>query len=141
MKGLFGRNMMLVLLLLVAVTATAQLKEGHFFKSFENEHIAMEHAEKYFPQWFSLPAGTEWRLVGSKTDQLGMSRIEYRQYVDGIEVEHSQILLHARHGRVETANGTVMEQHRTPQPSNQVRRSALSEKTASRLTNRAVRFI
>ena len=45
MKGLFGRNMMLALLLLVAVTAMAQLKEGHFFKSFENEHIAVEHAE------------------------------------------------------------------------------------------------
>ena len=133
--------MMLALLLLVAVTAMAQLKEGHFFKSFENEHIAVEHAEKYFPQWFSLPAGTEWRLVGSKTDQLGMSRIEYRQYVDGIEVEHSQILLHARNGRVETANGTVMEQQRTPQPSNQVRRSALSEKDGKQVDEQGRRFI
>ena len=125
---IFRKGWVLALLLMLALTAQAQLKDGHFFKSLENENVAVEHAEKYFCQWFSLPAGTEWQLVGSRVDQLGMSRTEYRQYVNGIEVEHSQILLHARNGKVETANGTVMEQHRTPQPIDKVRRSALTSK-------------
>ncbi|MBQ8154074.1 MAG: M4 family metallopeptidase [Prevotella sp.] len=127
-KCFFRKGWVLVVLLMLALTAQAQLKDGHFFMSLENENVAVEHAEKYFSQWFSLPAGTEWQLVGSSIDQLGMSRIEYRQYVNGIEVEHSQILLHARNGKVETVNGAVMEQHRMPQPIDKVRRSALTSK-------------
>ena len=94
----------------ISMNAQAQLKKGHFFKSFDKENVIVENAEQYFDQWFSLPAGTEWRQVSNSTDDMGMSRIEYRQYVDGVEVEHSQILLHARDGKVSSANGTVMEQ-------------------------------
>lgn len=57
---------------------------------------------------------TEWREVSRQTDNIGMERIEYRQYVGGVEVEYSQVLLHVRDGRVQSANGTVMEQQRTP---------------------------
>lgn len=52
--------------------------------------------------------------MGERTDKLGMTRIEYRQYVGGVEVEHSQVLLHVKNGRVQTANGTVMETRQTP---------------------------
>ena len=64
------------LLLLAVFTAQAQLREGHFFKSLEDENISAEQAEQYFSQWFSLPAGTQWKQIGSNTDELGMSRIE-----------------------------------------------------------------
>lgn len=94
----------------ISMNAQAQLKKGHFFKVFDKENVTIENAEQCFDQWFSLPVGTEWRQVGNSTDDLGMSRIEYRQYVYGIEVEHSQVLLHARDGKVSSANGTVMEQ-------------------------------
>ena len=43
-----------------------------------------------------------------------MQRIEYRQYVSGVEVEHSQVLLHVKDGKVMSANGTVMEASLTP---------------------------
>ena len=115
------------LLLLAVFTAQAQLREGHFFKSLEDENISAEQAEQYFSQWFSLPAGTQWKQIGSNTDELGMSRIEYRQFVDDIEVEHSQILLHVMDGKVQTANGTVMEQQRTPQASAKVRRGSKAQ--------------
>ena len=98
----------------ISMNAQAQLKKGHFFRSFENESVTVGNAEQSFDQWFSLPSGTEWQLGGNSIDNLGMSRIEYRQYVDGVEVEHSQILLHARDGKVSSANGTVMEQEQAP---------------------------
>lgn len=72
--------------LLVVAGAYAQLKAGHFFKTFDSEYVAIEKAEQYFDWWFSLPEGTEWKLVGTTTDDLGMTRTEYCQYVGGIEV-------------------------------------------------------
>lgn len=95
--------------ILVALNLLATNGNGHFHKSFRNQQVLVDDIEQQFSHWFSLPVGTEWREVGRNTDQLGMTRIEYRQYLSGIEVEHSQILLHVKDGRVLTANGTVME--------------------------------
>ena len=105
---------LLVMLLLVAGMQAGNLMSGHFFKSLKKENVSTENVDKKFGTWFSLPAETEWRIVSRQTDDLGMERIEYRQYVAGIEVEHSQVLIHARDGRVITANGTVMEQKLAP---------------------------
>ncbi len=91
-----------------------QLREGHFFKTFNDAQPTAKAAPALFDQWFTLPEDTEWREVSRQTDNIGMERIEYRQYVSGIEVEYSQVLLHVRDGRVQSANGTVMEQQRTP---------------------------
>ena len=91
-----------------------QLREGHFFKTITDAQVTVQAAPEVFSQWFTLPEGTEWREVSRQTDHIGMERIEYRQYVSGVEVEYSQVLLHARDGRVQSANGTVMEQKRTP---------------------------
>ncbi len=112
---MYKRILMMALALLIMAGAYAQLKDGHFFKTFENENVTAENAEQYFDQWFSLPAGTEWKQVSQGKDFAGMDRIEYRQYVGGIEVEHSQILLHAKDGKVISANGAVMEVERMPQ--------------------------
>ena len=98
-----------------AVIAEAQqLRDGHFFKSFKDAEVTAQAAPEVFSQWFALPEGTEWRELSRQTDNLGMERIEYRQYVSGVEVEYSQVLLHVRNGRIQPANGTVMEQQRTP---------------------------
>ncbi len=99
---------------LMTLGIQAQERSGHFFKSFEGEKVSVENVDQRFADWFSLPAETEWRQVSSSTDQLGMDRIEYRQYVAGVEVEHSQVLIHAKDGVVLTANGTVMETSKTP---------------------------
>ena len=104
----------LLLLLLVAIGIQATSKNGHFFKVLKNDNVSVENVEQRFAEWFALPAGTEWRMVGEKTDNLGMQRIEYRQYVLGVEVEHSQVLLHVKDGKVMSANGTVMEASQTP---------------------------
>ena len=102
-----------VLFLLVAGVQASNLN-GHFFKSLKKQVVMTSDVENYFSNWFSLPAETEWREISRKTDRLGMERIEYRQYVAGVEVEHSQILVHAKDGRVQTVNGTVMEKKQTP---------------------------
>ncbi len=101
--------------MLVVMTASSQaLDKGHFFKSLKGQHVTTENIEQRFDRWFSLPEETEWRIASQRTNQLGMTRVEYRQYVGGVEVEHSQILLHIIDGEVETANGTVMEVEQAP---------------------------
>ena len=90
--------------MLMAITVQAQpLRDGHFFKTFSDGQPTAEAAPTLFEQWFALPEGTEWREVSRQTDNIGMERIEYRQYVSGIEVEYSQVLLHVRDGRVQSA--------------------------------------
>ena len=104
----------ILVLLLMAMGIQAANKSGHFFKVLKNDNVSVENVEQCFAKWFSQPSGTEWRLVGEKTDKLGMQRIEYRQYVQGVEVEHSQVLLHVKDGKVMSANGTVMEASLAP---------------------------
>ena len=108
------KTITLLFVMLVQLTAWAELRGGHFFKTLQSENLTEEKAVESFGLWFALPQETEWRKVGERTDRLGMTRVEYRQYVSGVEVEHSQVLLHMRDGRVQTANGTVMEVPQAP---------------------------
>ena len=108
------KSIILLFVLLVQLTAQAQLRSGHFFKTLQRENLTEQEAVERFGQWFALPQETEWQRVDDRTDKLGMTRVEYRQYVSGVEVEHSQVLLHVRNGRVQTANGTVMEAAKAP---------------------------
>lgn len=109
MKRLFT----LILSLMLVVSLQAR-DNGQFFKKLTGKNIAVENIEQRFAEWFSLPENTEWREVSHTTDFAGMERIEYRQYVAGVEVEHSQVLIHAKDGKVRTANGMVMEVRRAP---------------------------
>ena len=111
MKKIF---LIVVAALSAIIVEAQQLRDGHFFKTFSDDELTAKAAPEVFSQWFMLPQETEWREVSHQTDNIGMERIEYRQYVSGVEVEHSQVLLHVKDGRVQTANGTVMEQKRTP---------------------------
>ena len=88
--------------------------DGRFFKKLSGQNVPTENIVERFAEWFSLPEATEWREVSRTTDFTGMERIEYRQYVAGVEVEHSQVLIHAKDGMVRSANGTVMEARRAP---------------------------
>ena len=108
------KTIILLFVLLVQLTAQAQLRSGHFFKTLHGENLTEQEAVERFGRWFALPQETEWQRVGERTDKLGMTRVEYRQYAGGVEVEHSQVLLHIRDGRVQTANGTVMEAAKAP---------------------------
>ena len=120
-KKMRKKTITLLFVLLVQLTARAELRSGHFFKTLQSGNLTEQKAVECFNQWFALPQETEWIRVGERTDKLGMTRVEYRQYVSGVEVEHSQVLLHVKDGRVQTANGTVME---TPQAPAKLRRYA-----------------
>ncbi|MCR4995373.1 MAG: hypothetical protein K6A32_08405, partial [Bacteroidales bacterium] len=91
MKKIF---LIVVAALSAIIVEAQQLRDGHFFKSFTDAKMTAQAAPEVFCQWFMLPQETEWREVSHQTDNIGMERIEYRQYVSGVEVEHSQVLLH-----------------------------------------------
>ncbi len=116
------KSVIVMLMLTLSVWATDG--NGHFHMSFKQQNVPVQNVEQQFATWFSLPEQTVWQEISRNTDQLGMTRIEYRQFVAGVEVEHSQILLHVKDGQVLSANGTVMEQHRSP--------SATTRKKASK---------
>ena len=103
----------LIVTLVLAISLQAR-DNGQFFKQLSGQNVSVKNVEQRFDQWFSLPEGTEWREVSRTTDFAGMERIEYRQYVAGVEVEHSQILIHAKDGKVTSANGMVMEARHSP---------------------------
>ena len=113
------RRFTFIIMLLVVMTAGAAKRQGHFFMSLKGQNVTTENIKERFGEWFSLPEGTEWRMVSQRTNRQDMTRIEYRQYVGGVEVEHSQLLLHVKDGRVLTANGTVMEASCMPAASRQ----------------------
>ena len=70
------------------IVEAQQLRSGHFFKTFTETQVTAQAAPEVFSEWFALPEGTEWREVSRQTDNIGMERIEYRQYVSGVEVEY-----------------------------------------------------
>lgn len=77
------KTITILFVLLVQLTAQAELRSGHFFKMLQSENLTEQKAVECFSQWFALPQETEWRKVGERTDKLGMTRVEYRQYVSG----------------------------------------------------------
>lgn len=108
------RFVMFSLSLFVAILMMGATHDGSFFLKFRGQQIATENVVDRFSQWFNLPAGTEWREVDRSIDYTGMDRIVYRQYVDGVEVEHSQVIVHAQNGMLRSVNGMIMERQRTP---------------------------
>ena len=107
------RLILLCISLLLTITMDAG-NNGRFFMKLSGQNIPIENIVERFAEWFSLPEATEWLEVSRTTGITGMDRIEYRQYVAGFEVEHSQVLIHAKDGIVTSANGTVMEAMRSP---------------------------
>lgn len=110
----FKKLSLFCLSLLAAVFIQAADSNGRFFLKLNGQLVCAENVEANFAKWFNLPPLTEWREVSRGIDITGMERIEFRQYVGGVEVEHSQVLLHVKDGMVRSANGTVMEALRTP---------------------------
>ena len=85
-----------------------RLSEGHFFLSLQQKGIPAAAVEQHFGEWFDVPAETEWRELSRTTDQLGMTRIEYKQYVGGVEVAHAQVIVHVKDGKVTTADARLI---------------------------------
>lgn len=108
------RFTMFYLSFVVAIVMMAAASDGSFFLKFHGQQISTENVVDHFSQWFNLPAGTEWREVSRSIDYTGMDRIVYRQYVGKVEVEHSQVIVHALNGMLRSVNGMIMESCRTP---------------------------
>ncbi len=47
-------------------------------------------------------------LINEKTDELGITHSRYAQYINGVEVEGAQFILHSRNGILKKANGRLV---------------------------------
>lgn len=98
-----------LLFLLLAWMLTASAGDGHFWLKLQNKSVKMDEAVSHFGEWLSLPSGSTFELLKDETDELGIRHLRYRQFVDGVEVQASMVLVHGRDGMVTSANGVVME--------------------------------
>jgi len=59
---------LVAVMVMCAIGAQAQqLREGHFFKTFNDAQPTAKAAPAPFDQWFTLPEDTEWREVSRQT--------------------------------------------------------------------------
>ena len=114
--NLYHMRKIIVLLLFfaIATVANATNRDGHFWLQLRDRNIPIDDASRYFGQWLSLPADATFALLKDETDELGIRHLRYRQYVAGVEVQASMIIVHGRDGLVTSANGVVMEQKEQP---------------------------
>lgn len=115
------KKVILFLMLLVGVGAQAATNDGHVWLKLQSSNVRMDEAVNHFGKWINLPAESTFELLSDETDQIGMRHLRYRQYVAGVEVQASMLIVHGRDGLVTTANGVVMEQQEQPKT---IRRAA-----------------
>lgn len=101
-------------MLLIGTELQAATNNGHVWLNLQSNNVRMDEAVNHFSEWISLPAESTFELLSDETDQLGMRHMRYRQYVAGVEVQASMLIVHGRNGMVTTANGVVMEQAEQP---------------------------
>ncbi len=118
------KKIVLFLMLLIGVGAQAATNDGHVWLKLQNSNVRIVEAVNHFGEWISLPAESTFELLSDETDELGMRHLRYRQYVAGVEVQASMLIVHGRDGRVTTVNGVVMEQEEQPQ---NIRRAAATK--------------
>lgn len=115
------KTSILFLMLLIGAGAQAATNDGHVWLKLQSSNVLMDEAVNHFGEWISLPPESTFELLSDETDQIGMRHLRYRQYVAGVEVQASMLIVHGRNGLVTTANGVVMEQLEQPRT---IRRAA-----------------
>ena len=110
------RSMSLVMALVASVTIFANVP-GHFFMHVENENVPLSQVESRFSRWLDLPASSALTLFRDETDELGIRHLAYQQSVNGTEVLHGIVIVHAKNGVVYAVNGDIMDATLAAQPS------------------------
>lgn len=83
--------------------------QGHFFLNVESENIQVSQVESKFSQWLDLPANTTFAKFRDETDNLGIRHLSYQQSVNGTEILHGIVLVHAKNNVVFAVNGDIMD--------------------------------
>lgn len=104
MRRLLG----LILTLFSAISIFGNM-QGHFFMNVENESIQVSNVESKFALWLDLPSNTTFALFRDETDALGIRHLSYQQYVNGVEILHGIVLVHAKNNLVFAINGDIMD--------------------------------
>lgn len=83
--------------------------QGHFFLNVESENVQVSQVVSKFSQWLDLPANTTFTKFRDETDQLGIRHLSYQQSVNGSEILHGIVLVHAKNNIVFAVNGDIMD--------------------------------
>ena len=102
------KRMNLLIALVASVTVFANV-QGHFFLNVENENVQVSQVDNKLPQWLNLPANADFSLFRDETDYLGIRHLSYQQSVDGTEVLHAMVTVHAKNDVVFAINGDIMD--------------------------------
>ncbi|GAB3865783.1 hypothetical protein GCM10028824_05170 [Hymenobacter segetis] len=69
---------------------------------------ALSQALQVLRQELALTTNDELRPLRTETDELGMVHQRFQQYYRGVKVEHGELSVHARTGRIESLSGELL---------------------------------
>src|SRR5690606_23238802 len=82
---------------------------GSFSADFQKENLSKETAVTQFNVWFNLTKNHTFKQDPERTDELGFSHTNFRQYYKGFAIDGRMIMLHSKNGKVTHINGNVSE--------------------------------
>ncbi|MBS1646838.1 MAG: M4 family metallopeptidase [Bacteroidetes bacterium] len=100
-----------------AQTASTRLAQSHvigtsqatrlpnFIKLKQEQQIGSERFVDWAVYSFNLPGNSTLKPYSIETDEIGFTHTRYKQYVNNYPVEESQVITHARNGKIEMVNG------------------------------------
>ena len=89
------------------------------FLSYANQRVQMDLREQSLSveevtdnltEFMNLQGNVKFILVDKETDDLGITHYRFQQFYNEIKVERAIIHIHAKDGRVQSLNGSVMDE-------------------------------
>lgn len=74
------------------------------------QSLSVEEVTENLTEFMNLQGNVKFILVDKETDDLGITHYRFQQFYNEIKVERAIIHIHAKDGRVQSLNGSVMDE-------------------------------
>ncbi|HKR05461.1 MAG TPA: PKD domain-containing protein [Bacteroidia bacterium] len=91
----------------IRVTENSSVPEYIKFRA--GSEISFNLFEKWAHSHFTLPSSSGFKLLNKSTDKLGYTHYRYQQTINGIPVEGTMYLVHAKNNLVTSMNGLLFD--------------------------------
>ena len=91
----------------IRVTENSSVPEYIKFRA--GTEISFNAFEKWAHSHFTLPSSSGFKLLNKSTDKLGYTHYRYQQTINGIPVEGTMYLVHAKNNLVTSMNGLLFD--------------------------------
>lgn len=74
------------------------------------QSLSVEEVTENLTEFMNLQGNVKFILIDKETDDLGITHYRFQQFYNEIKVERAIIHIHAKDGRVQSLNGSVMDE-------------------------------